>query len=79
MLRNHMISQYISLPLFLASFAFGLFCIYVVGPEIKTVYRYPTPETYRQMQFRDAAGQCFEMRLEETPCTLMPKTVPAQQ
>lgn len=73
-----MISQYISVPLFLASFALGLFCIYVIGPEVKTIYRYPSPETYRRMQFRDAAGQCFSMQFEETACPLMPKTVPVQ-
>jgi hypothetical protein len=76
-----MISNYISLPLFLASFIIGLIFIYVLGPETKTVYIYPSPENYIKTQYKDNSGQCFEFIPTENKCPLNPlsiKTVPIQ-
>ena len=36
-----MIFDYISLPIFIISLAVGLFFVYIMGPEMKTVYIYP--------------------------------------
>jgi hypothetical protein len=75
------ISRYISLPVFLVSFAVGLFCIYVIGPETKTIYKYPSPENYATFQFKDSANQCFQFQPKETTCPMNPlsiKTVPVQ-
>ena len=77
-----MLSKYISLPVFLISFAIGLFCVYVIGPETKTVYVYPSPENYMKTQYKDNAGQCFQFKPVETQCpinTLSIKSVPIQQ
>lgn len=63
-----MISNYISFPVFLTSFAFGLFCIYVIGPETKTVYIYPSPQNYMKLQYKDSLSQCFKFEPVETPC-----------
>jgi hypothetical protein len=76
-----MISNYISLPIFLTSFAIGLFCIYVLGPEKKNVYVYPSPSNYKNIQYKDKSNQCFEMKPVETSCPINPfsvKTVPIQ-
>jgi hypothetical protein len=76
-----MIAKYISLPIFLTSFAIGLFFIYVLGPETKTIYIYPSPENYMKTQYKDKSGQCFQFKPVETQCPINPlsiKTIPIQ-
>jgi len=76
-----MISKYISLPVFLVSFAIGLLFIYIIGPETKTIYMFPNPQTYMNIQYKDDTDQCFEFKPTETKCPLNPlqiKTVPVQ-
>ena len=77
-----MLSNYISLPIFLVSFAIGLFCIYVIGPESKQIYVYPSPENYLKTQYKDNANQCFQFKPTETNCPINPfsiKSVPIQK
>lgn len=77
-----MLSNYISLPLFLISFAIGLFFVYVIGPEIKTVYVYPSPQNYMKTQYKDSTDQCFQFKPVETTCPINPfsvRTVPIQK
>jgi hypothetical protein len=76
-----MLSKYISLPIFLVSFAIGLFCIYVLGPEQKKIYVYPSPNNYSKMQFKDITKQCFEIKPVEKECPINPlaiKSIPIQ-
>jgi len=77
-----MISNYISLPIFLTSFAIGLFFIYILGPDKKTVFIYPSPQNYTNTLYRDKANQCFMFKPIETTCPFNPnsvKTVPIQK
>jgi hypothetical protein len=77
-----MLSNYVSLPVFLISFALGLFFVYTLGPETKTIFVYPTPENYMNTQYKDNADQCFEFKPIETQCPINPlsvKTVPLQK
>ena len=76
-----MLSNYISLPIFLISFAVGLFFVYVIGPELKTVYVYPSPNNYENTMYKDGANQCFQFKPTEMECPINPfsiKTVPVQ-
>jgi hypothetical protein len=63
-----MILNYISLPIFLISFSIGLFFIYILGPEMKTIYVYPSPENIDKILFRDKADNCFQFTEEIVEC-----------
>jgi hypothetical protein len=61
-------SNYISLPTFLISFAIGLLFIYLIGPEMKTIYIYPSPENVDKLLFKDKADNCFYFEEEIVEC-----------
>lgn len=63
-----MIFNYISLPIFLISFAIGLFFVYTLGPDIKTIYIYPSPENIDKMLYKDKADNCFTFEEEVVDC-----------
>ena len=76
-----MLLDYISLPVFLASFALGLFFVYVLGAEEKIIYVYPTPYNSNTVQYKDGMDECFEYKPIVTKCPLNPfyiKTIPIQ-
>ena len=70
-----MLFNYISLPAFLISFAIGLLFVYVLGPEMKTIYVYPTPENVDKILFKDKADNCFYYDQEETDCPSDPSQI----
>lgn len=63
-----MILNYISLPIFLISFAIGLLFIYLMGPEMKTIYIYPSPENIDKVLFKDKAENCFYFEEKNIEC-----------
>jgi hypothetical protein len=63
-----MLLHYISLPIFLISFAIGLFFIYILGPKMKTIYVYPSPENVNKILFKDKADNCFSFEEEIVEC-----------
>ena len=63
-----MLFNYISIPIFLISFAVGIFFIYILGPEIKTIYIYPSPENVDKILFKDTADNCFYFEEETVEC-----------
>lgn len=63
-----MLLNYISLPVFLISFAIGLFFIYIWGPETKTIYVYPSPENVDKILYKDKADNCFYFEEETVEC-----------
>ncbi len=76
-----MITKYVSIPTFLCSFVIGLLFIYMLGPESKVIYKYPSPSNYKNILFKDNDDQCFEFKPVETTCPINPlsiKTIPVQ-
>ena len=65
-----MLSNYISTPVFITSFAVGLFFIYVLGPETKKIFIYPSPETTNKILIKDKADQCFHYKENVVECPL---------
>jgi len=50
------------------SFAIGLLFIYLLGPDMKTVYIYPSPENVEKILFKDKADNCFYFKPVEVKC-----------
>jgi hypothetical protein len=76
-----MLTNYVNIPLFLISFVIGLCFVYMLGPETKTIYMYPSPTNYAKLQYKDKTEQCFNYKPNETQCPINPfdiKTVPVQ-
>jgi len=65
-----MLLNYISLPVFLVSFAIGLFFVYIFGPQRKKIYVYPSPETVGKVLFKDKADNCFYFEEEVVECPI---------
>ena len=63
-----MILEYISIPVFLLSFFVGLFFVYILGPEMKNVYIYPSPEIIDNVLFKDKVDNCFSFEQTEVKC-----------
>ena len=60
--------KYISIPVFLISLFIGLFFIYVLGPKMKKVLIYPSPENVDKVLFKDNADNCFYFKQVEVKC-----------
>ena len=73
-----MLTKYICLTTFIISFSLGLFFVYVLGPQMKTIYIYPTLDNYLKYQYKDNVGQCFEFKPTEVTCPSNPFTMPIQ-
>jgi hypothetical protein len=63
-----MLLKYINIPVFIISFAIGMFFVYIVVPETRSIIVYPTPENVSLLQYRDATGSCFQIRETVVEC-----------
>ena len=63
-----MLLNYINAPIFFISFVIGLFFVYILGPELKTIYIYPTPDNVDKILFKDKADNCFSFDAQNVEC-----------
>jgi hypothetical protein len=54
--------KFISIPIFLVSFAFGIFAVYIYEPENKKIMVYPSPDNVDYIQYKDKANNCFQFK-----------------
>lgn len=62
------ILKYVNIPVFIISFAIGVFFVYLYQPDKRVVYVYPTPESVDLLQYKDATGNCFQFKQTEVKC-----------
>jgi hypothetical protein len=58
----------IDFKLFLFSFCIGILFVYTLGADRKTVYMYPSPNTYKDIVIQDDAGNCYKYEQKKVPC-----------
>ena len=71
--------KYINIPVFLASFAFGVFAVYITSPDTKKIIVYPSPDNVDVTQYRDKAGNCFQFQQTKESCPKDAWYTPFQQ
>lgn len=69
------IFKIISFKIFIVSFLMGLLFLYVMGPQNKKVYVYPSPQTVDRAIFQDKAEQCFLYKEENVDCPTNKKNI----
>ena len=72
------ISKYINLPVFIISLALGIFFVYVLDNNKKTIYVYPRPDNVDVIQYKDITGACYVPQQKETGCPSNPTVIPVQ-
>ncbi len=60
--------KFINVPVFLISFAIGIFVVYVTLDDTRKIYVYPTPENVNSLQYKDKTDTCFSMKQKEVEC-----------
>jgi len=70
--------KYIHVPLLIASFVLGLVYIYLIGPALKPVYIYPSPDNYTKLLYKDSVGTCFQADMKYVECPAKPDKIPVQ-
>lgn len=62
------LSKFVNVPVFIASFAVGMFFVYIYMPDTRKIIVYPTHENAHLLQYRDKTGTCFEVKEQEVDC-----------
>lgn len=76
-----MLSKYVNIPVFIISFAVGIWFVYMFNDTNRTILVYPTHENYSLLQYRDKVGNCYSIEEQEVECPKDPaqiSKIPAQ-
>jgi len=63
-----MIKRFFSLPVFLGALIIGLVFVYLYEPDKKIIYVYPTPDNVDDIEYKDAAENCFKFKYNKLEC-----------
>ena len=63
-----MFLKYVNIPVFILSFAFGMFAVYVTMPDTKKIIVYPSPDNVDIFQYKDKAENCFQFKQTSVSC-----------
>ena len=62
------LSRFVNVSVFIASFAVGMFFVYIYMPDTRKILVYPTHENAKLLQYRDKTGTCFAVEEKEVGC-----------
>jgi hypothetical protein len=65
-------------PVFIISFAIGMFLVYLTKPVPKVIIKYPTPESVENLVYQDDSENCYQYTAEKVECEGDVKTYPVQ-
>lgn len=60
--------KFINIPVFIISFAIGLFFVYISSPNNKTIVVFPTPDNQGKVQYIDNSETCHSYVSEQVDC-----------
>lgn len=60
--------KFIHIPIFIISFAVGVFYIYINTSPVRKIIVYPTPDNLNKILYRDKSDACFTYEQEKIKC-----------
>ena len=72
------ITKYINIYVFIASFVFGTFAVYMVAPRTRTIVVTPSPDNIEKLQYKDKTDHYFEFRETKVKCPADKSTIVKQ-
>ena len=70
--------KFIDIRIFLLSLTVGIIAIYLLGPQNKEIYVYPSPDNIEKYLWKDNAGTCYKWDVKEVSEKNKSKLIPAQ-
>lgn len=58
----------INLPIFLLSFAIGLFFVYILSPPPNVVLKFPSPYNAGKITYKDKSDTCYTYKADKVAC-----------
>jgi len=65
---NFSIFRFVNIPVFIISFAFGIFAVYITLPDTRKIVVYPSPDNVDVTQYKDKANNCFKFQEKKVKC-----------
>ena len=70
-----MLTKYVNTNVFLITFIISLVIVYLVQPDSKVVYKFPTPENSGKLTYQDSNKNCYKYEAVEVKCPSDPNLI----